>query len=268
VHDVPLGAHLRAARIRRGWRQVDLASVAGVSRTTVARIETGRVEELTVKTLRKVGGALEVSLQILPRSRGAELDRTVNARHAALAEAAMRRLRSQPGWVVRPEVSFSIWGERGIVDLLAWHEASRSIVVIELKTAIIDVGELLGTLDRKRRLARRIAASVGWAAEHVSVALIVAEGSTNRRRIADHGDTFRAALPDGGSRWRAWLRMPAGEVRALTFVSDVRPGNIRSGFATRQRVPTRANDRRAARPRTNRPSQGPVGPVAVPPGPG
>lgn len=32
---------IKAARLERGWTQVDLAAAAGTSRTTVARIETG-----------------------------------------------------------------------------------------------------------------------------------------------------------------------------------------------------------------------------------
>jgi hypothetical protein len=75
----------------------------------------------------------------------------------------------QPGWSVVAEVSFAIYGERGVVDLLAWHEATDSLVVIELKTAIVDIDEILGTLDRKRRLAVRIAAERGWKARSVSV---------------------------------------------------------------------------------------------------
>lgn len=145
-------------------------------------------------------------------------------------------MRSIGGWVVRPEVSFSIWGERGIVDLLGWHAASQTIAVVELKTAIVDVGEILGTLDRKRRLGLKIAESQGWAATFVSAALIVAEGTTNRRRVHDHAATFRAALPDDGRLWRGWLQQPRGEVHALSFVSDARPGNSRSGFSTVQRV--------------------------------
>ena len=50
-----------------------------------------------------------------------------------------------PAWVVRPEVSFSIYGERGVIDVLAWHPARRAILVIELKTELVDINELMGT---------------------------------------------------------------------------------------------------------------------------
>src|SRR5688500_11688458 len=66
-----------------------------------------------------------------------------------------------PAWEIAPEVSFSIWGERGIIDLLLWHSCRRALLIIELKTDIVDVGEMLGTLDKKRRLAWQIASGGG-----------------------------------------------------------------------------------------------------------
>ena len=65
-------------------------------------------------------------------------------------------------WAAEPEVSFSIYGERGIVDILAWHPTRRSLLVIELKTEFVDINELMGSVDRKRRLARTIGRDRGW----------------------------------------------------------------------------------------------------------
>jgi hypothetical protein len=186
--------------------------------------------------LRKVAQALEIRVELLPRSRAADLDRIVNARHAALAEAVIAWFERLGGWSVRPEVSFSIYGERGIVDLLAWHEGRAALLVIELKTEIVDVGELLGTFDRKRRLAREIVRDLEWRPATVSTALIVGDGMTNRRRIQGHRGTFSAALPDSGRILRSWLRDPLGEVHAVVFVSDHHQGNVRTGFTTVRRV--------------------------------
>jgi hypothetical protein len=70
-------------------------------------------------------------------------------------EAVARRFGRLPGWVLIPEASFSIFGERGIVDILMWHAAVGALAIVELKTAIVDVQELIGTMDRKRRRASR-----------------------------------------------------------------------------------------------------------------
>ncbi|MBI3746337.1 MAG: hypothetical protein HY264_07430 [Chloroflexi bacterium] len=155
-----------------------------------------------------------------------------------MADAVVHQFRAIPGWACRPEVSFAIYGERGVVDILAWHSERRALLVVELKTEIVDIGETLGTLDRKVRLARIVAADLGWAADVVSVALLVAEGHTNRRRVAAHEAVFGAALPDDGRRLRGWLRAPVGRIAALAFVPDRHPGSVRTGLATVRRVRT------------------------------
>ena len=126
-----------------------------MSDATVSRIERGHLSSMSLAVMRRVAAALDIRLELLPRSRAADLDRLVGARHAALGEAVLGRLATLPGWTARPEVSFGIYGERGVVDILAWHAERRALLVIELKTEIVDVGELLGTLDRKRRLGPR-----------------------------------------------------------------------------------------------------------------
>ena len=142
----------------------------------------------------------------------------VSARHAKLVESIIAELRrDSPEWEVLPEVSFSIWGERGVIDILAWHPGRRALLVIEVKTEIVDVGEMLGTFDRKRRLARDIALERGWDPLTVSAWLVVADGRTNERRIADHRTTLRAAYPDDGRRVRSWLADPEGSLAALSM---------------------------------------------------
>jgi transcriptional regulator with XRE-family HTH domain len=231
-----LGRIFRAVRLRLRLRQVDVARRAGVAAAGMSRIERGRMREVSHATLERVAAVLEIRLEIVARWRGGDLDRMINAKHAALAESVVAWIGEMPGWTVRPEVSFSVAGERGIVDLLAWHEGRRSVLVIELKTDIVDVGELLGTLDRRRRLGWRIAAGVGWRADVVGVCLLIGEGRTNRRRVAHHGRTLRAALPDDGRRLRSWLAIPSGELAAMAFVPDRQSARGRQGPATVRRV--------------------------------
>jgi hypothetical protein len=190
---------------------------------------------MSLHALRTIAATLDVRLDVVPRWRGGELDRLLNARHAALASQVIALLQ-QAGWEVVPEVSFAIYGERGLIDLLAWHAGTRTLLVIELKTEIVDVSETLGTLDRKTRLARRIGGERGWDAASVSNLLVIAESSTNRRRVAAHSAMLHAALPSDGRAVRNWLRSPRGRLAALMFLSDATPRNARPGIATRKRV--------------------------------
>ena len=217
VDDLRFGNTIRAARIKRRWRQKDLSDRAGVSRTAVWRAERGRLEEMTLIAIRRICEPLEIRVELQPRSRGADLDRLVNARHSALHESVARALsRDFPTWEMAHEVSFSIWGERGVIDLLMWHPGRRALLIIELKTEIVDTGELLGTMDRRVRLARKIAEERGWDPLTVSSWIVLAPSRTNDRRIAEHRSVLRSAYPADGRHMRRWLRDPIGSIAGLS----------------------------------------------------
>jgi transcriptional regulator with XRE-family HTH domain len=222
--------------MRRGWRQEDLAARAGVSRWVVSQIERGHLGTMSLDTIERVAGVLEIRVYVVARWRGADLARLVGARHSALHEAVARMLTSIAGWAIAPEVSFSEYGERGIIDILAWHAPTRTLLVIELKTEIVDVQETVGTLDRKRRLAAKIAAARGWHAAAVAVWLIVAESSANRQRVRTHRTMLRAAFPVDGRQIRRWLDSPTGAPAALSFLANAGGSNANQSFAAQKRV--------------------------------
>jgi hypothetical protein len=196
-----------------------------VSAATISRVERGHFDALSLSTLRRVAVGLDIRLEIVARWRGADLDRVVNARHAALHESVAQAFAKLPGWEVRPEVSFAIYGERGIVDVLAWHAETRALLVIELKTEVVDVNELIGSADRKRRLARVIVRDFGWMPAGVSMWVIVVESRTTRRRIAEHRAVLRAAFPAAGKSMTEWLLAPVVPIAALSSWSVARSGS-------------------------------------------
>jgi hypothetical protein len=199
-------------------------------------VERGEVGRVPLGALVQMADALGMSADLVLRWQGSDLDRLLNARHSALHESLARWFAHQPGWAIAPEVSFSIYGERGVIDILAWHAASRSLLAIELKTDIVDVNDLMGSVDRKRRLAARVARERGWDAASVSCWVIVAQGRTNRRRVASHRATLRAAFPDDGIRATSWVKAPAGTIAALSMWTDDHQVDVTGGLATVRRV--------------------------------
>lgn len=250
MDDVRVGAAFRAVRIRRGWRQQDVAERAGVSRSLVSLIERGHIGTVALLTLRRVAAVLEIRIDVVARWRGAALDRLVNAGHSALHESVTAWLATIPGWLVAPEVSFAIFGERGVIDIFAFHEDSGSVLVIELKTDIVDVNDLIGGVDRKRRLAARIARDRGWQARSVSTWVIVTRDKTNERRIEAHRAMLRSAFPTHGTTMRAWARRPHGAVHALSMWTHATPRSGSRGHGQRIRVPGTGRAARTAAPRS------------------
>jgi transcriptional regulator with XRE-family HTH domain len=219
---VRLGSVFRAVRIRLRLRQVDVARRAAVARSSVSRLERGLAGSLSIDSLLRVASSLEIYVDVIPRWRGGDLPRMLNAGHSALHEAIATLLARMPGWAFAPEVSFAIYGERGIIDVLAYHRERRALLVIELKTDLVDVQGLLGSVDRYRRLARGVARDRGWDAASVSVWVLMRDTDTNRRRVAAHATVLRSALPLDGWRMRRWLRAPEGAVAGLSFLADAR----------------------------------------------
>lgn len=227
-----IGAAFRAVRVRRRWRQQDVAARAGVARSVISDIERGLLGAISLDTIRRVAKVLGIRIDVIARWRGGEMYRLLSARHSALGESVVSFFTGLPDWSTAPEVSFSIWGERGVIDLLAYHRPSGCLLVIELKTDIVDVNELVGTLDRKARLAPGIASDRGWSVASVSRWVIVTRDKTNQRRIADHRAMLTAAFPQDGRFMRGWLQHPIGVVSGLSMWSNA---------ATNHPSPTRSH---------------------------
>ncbi len=202
-------------------------------------IERGHIGSVTVDTLRRVAAALDMRLEVIARWRGGELDRLLSARHSALQQAVAGWLHTIPGWTVVPEVSFAIYAERGRIDLLAWQAATQTLRVIEVKTEIVDIQDLLGVLDRKTRLGPRIARERGWFPRSIATWLVVADGTTNRRRVAQYAGLIRAALPQDARAMRRWLLAPAGPIAGVSFLPYDNGGGVRSRHLGGQRVRSR-----------------------------
>lgn len=155
---VRVGRSLRTLRQRAGLRQLDVAKHVGIAQSTVSAIERGRLAHLGLATLAKVAGSLDADLVVFVRWRGGELDRLLDDRHAALV-ARIAEIVERAGWPTKPELTFSEFGERGSIDLVAWHAATRTLLVIEVKTELTSVEETLRKHDLKVRLARSSFAS-------------------------------------------------------------------------------------------------------------
>jgi transcriptional regulator with XRE-family HTH domain len=236
---IRLGAVIRATRIRRGWRQVDLAAASGVSQPTVSRVERGHLRLVSIDSLLRIAEALEIRIDWTPRWRGGDLDRMLNSGHAAMHNAVARLFDGTP-WRLAPETTFAIYGERGTIDILAFHPPTGALLVIELKTDLVDVHSIMSSVDRYRRLAPRIARERGWQVRTVSSWVVFRDSATNRRRVRANASVLRLAFPDDGRTMRGWLRRPVSSIAALSFLADSR-GQSASGSGVR-----RVRRRRAA----------------------
>lgn len=238
---------MRALRLRKDLRQQDVAARSRLSRPVVSRIERGLLESVPIGSLVSAAAAVGAIVDVRLRWNGESLDRLLDEAHARLVEIVVLLLRAS-GWEVEVEVSFSIWGERGSIDILAYHRLTGLVLVVEVKSVVPDSQATLHGLDRKTRIAPKLAAERGWACRGVARLLVVGASATARRRIQALDATYGAALPTRGADVRRWVREPQAPIAGLLFVAYDRDGSARSTAAARQRV-----SRRRQAPRTTRP---------------
>jgi transcriptional regulator with XRE-family HTH domain len=229
VDAVRLGLAIRALRRRHRWTQRQLGERSGMSSSEISRLERGGARTRTLRCSERVVEALGARLLVRVLWQGEELDRLLDRGHASLVDAMLREL-DACGWVAIPEATFHVDGERGSIDILAWHAASRTLLVIEIKSVVPDIQATLAGLDRKARLAPRVGEDRGWRATHVARLLVLPADRTSRRRVAAFAATFDRALPARTTAVRRWLRSPSRAIAGILFLPNL------PGMQPRQRV--------------------------------
>lgn len=220
--DERAGRLLRTIRRRADRTQAELAALAEVPRTDVIKIEAGRVAEVHLGRARRVFAAAGGRARLTVWWNGALADRLLDERHAALGERALA-VYARRHWETAVEVTFSEWGERGSIDLLAGHRLTRSAVVNEVKSALGSIEDTNRLLDVKVRLAPKLVYErFGWRPETVSRVLILPSEDAIRRKVARLARTMEVAYPARSREVRAWIRQPQGTLRGLWFLSEVR----------------------------------------------
>ena len=222
MDDARIGRALWVLPRRRQMSQAEVAAIAGISQSAVSLIERGHCTLLTMRTVRAAFGAVDAGFEGKVLWRAAEMDRLLDERHARVVAVVAERLKSLT-WEASVEVTFSEYGERGSIDVLAVR-APTTILVVEVKTEIGSVEEMLRRLDVKARLAPKIVFDRhGWRPSVIGTVLVVLDASTARRQVRRHGSVLNAALPVRGRELTRWLRRPSASIRGLTFLSSTNP---------------------------------------------
>lgn len=224
-----VGRSVRALRLRLGWRQKDLAARSRVSQDLVSRLERGRIEGMARPGIVRVVAALDAEVVFYVRWRGGDLDRLLDRKHAAMNEQVTGEL-DRSGWLVEPEVSYSEYGERGSIDLLAWHLPTSTLLVIEVKSELTSIEETFRRHDAKVRLGAKVARErFGWRPASVVRLLVLPEATAARERVRRHSALFGRAYPLRGVELRRFLQhlRTASAVRGglwfLRLNDEVRP---------------------------------------------
>jgi transcriptional regulator with XRE-family HTH domain len=223
MDDLRLGRIARALRHRLGIPQREAGRRGQTSQDAVSRVERGRIDGMTVGHLRRILAVYDAELKPFVRWRGGDVDRLLDRGHADLSERTLQLLEAF-GWTLMAEVSYSIFGERGSIDLLAWHDSSRTLLVIEIKTELASIEETLRRHDAKARLARGIAEErFSLPAQNVSRLLVLPDARTPRRHVERHTAMFAGSYPMRSWLLKRWLQDPSARMESLPPRAEARP---------------------------------------------
>jgi transcriptional regulator with XRE-family HTH domain len=217
MYAIAVGRLFRMLRLRKDWRQADVAKKAGISSSAVGRHENGVIGSLPL--LEKHAAVFGLRLDLRLVGRAGSLVRLSDEEHARTVELVAAWFRDL-GFLTETEASFSEWGERGRIDLLAFDPTTGTLVIVEVKTQLLDLQDLFGSVNVKERLALKIAERRGWDARRRITVLAVANTTSNRGVVRDHPSLFAsfdrrrltAASLRGGGRILHWVN-PAGDSR-------------------------------------------------------
>jgi transcriptional regulator with XRE-family HTH domain len=232
----------RETRMSLDITQQALGTAAGVSRSLIAEIEAGRANP-SLDVVGRIGDALGLELQRAGRRPIAIEGRARDAVHARCSGYVDRRLRSA-GWETRREVEIVGARSHGWIDILAFDPRSGALLIVEIKTAIRDVGAIERQLGWYERRAIDVASDLGWQASHVSSWLVLLASEEVEDGLRQHRDLVRIAFPRRAHAMRDDVLQPERLSASARGIALIDPTSRRRWWL----LPTRLDGRRTTAP--------------------
>ncbi len=204
---------IRTTREALGWTQAELGRRARVSQSEICRIEKDLIKGLSFETASRILDALRIRVTInltAPTILGG--GRQHDAAHARCVAFVARRLRAL-GWLVETEVMIVGSSAFGWIDIAALRPGDRTLLVIEIKTELRDIGAAMRQQAWYEREARSMAQGFGWSPRRVVGALLVLATEDNVGRLAGNRDLLRDKFSLPASELG---RMIAGDIGYLS----------------------------------------------------
>lgn len=226
--------------------QERLAAAAGVSRGHIAAIETGRINP-SLDLVERIGGALGLDIHLASRALiVVEPPRQRDLVHARCSSYAERRFGGD-WWETAREARVVDGRWRGWIDILAFDHRTRTLVIVEIKTQIDDMGAIERQVGTYERAAMGVTASLGWRPRRICSWLVALASDDVEQAARANRDLLARAFPRRAADMRRILDRDTPTTAA---------GGTDRGFAlidprSRRRdwlIPSRLDGRRSAAP--------------------
>jgi transcriptional regulator with XRE-family HTH domain len=202
-----LGQQLRRRRLFLGRSQSQVAERAGVSQSSISRMERGMAGGAPFRTWTAVADIVGLSIELgssidpdLPGAR-ATAGSLVDGRLAGLELVA--RLAEAGNWAARSRVVEDPSGTLRAVNLTLRRYPPPQAVVVRIWDTVVNVEALMDDLEQELEVARR-----STDAAEISGLIVVRATSSNRRQITQWVSASDSRFQESGSRWIGVLRDP------------------------------------------------------------
>ncbi len=221
--------------------QQQLADAVGVARGYIAMVEGGRANP-SLDLVTRVAEALEMQVDLVVRPpmviRGHSQRDVMHARCSGYVD---RRLRVA-GLLTAREVEVVHARSHGWIDLLAFDPRSGTVVIVEIKTGLDDLGALERQISWYERSAFESAHRLGWRPSRSVTWLLVLATAEVEAVIRSNRAIFDQAFPVRAPAAMDWLSDgalagPTGRVLAL-----IDPASRRHDWLIRTRSDGRRSD--------------------------
>jgi putative transcriptional regulator len=232
---VTLARACRDGRLALGMSQSALAAKVGIAKSYLGAIERGRANP-SLDVIVRIAGALGLELELTLRSPVIVGDRRQrDAVHARCSGYVDRRLRGA-SWETAREVALIDGRWRGWIDLLAFDPRTGTLIVIEIKTVIDDVGALERQVGWYERMARRAARDLGWQPRRIVTWLMVLASEQNEQAMSQNRDALKRSFPIAVPAMQELLTDPGAAWPKGRAIAMIDPARRRHVWLVRPRI--------------------------------
>lgn len=214
--------------------QEQLADKVGVTRGYIANIERGAANP-SLDQVERIAFALDLELDFFARpplvmGPGRQHDLV----HARCSSYVDRRLRTA-GWQTAREVEVVHARSHGWIDLLAFDPSSGTLLIVEVKTWLDDIGAVERQLGWYERSAFGVASRQGWHPRRVAGWLLVLASEQVEAVIHQNRDLMARVFPVRAREMAAGL-VPGEHLASRRGVALIDPASKRRAWLMRSRT--------------------------------
>lgn len=223
--------------------QRELAATVGVSRPLITAIESGHADP-SLDLVQRIAAALGLIVDVVARPPVVSSAKPGDQVHAWCSAHVDRRFHREL-WETRREVEVVHARAHGWIDLLAFDPRTRTLVIVEIKTRLDNLGAIERQLGWYERDAALTAQRYGWRPRRIDTWLLVLASDEVEAVIRENREILRVGFPARAAEMRKALTGVPDEMaprgRGLALID---PASRRADWL----IPTRADGRRSDAP--------------------